>query len=748
MRERRTDLAIAAALFASNLLILGPWAFSEYSDQPWNNGYIYIAIARLFHDHKWSWNPQHYGGAPFHYLYPPLFHVIVGAVPFVSIARAFHLVTAIGYALTPVCLYVLARVLFGSRLLAAFAGLAYGAFPSPIYAFLPAWRDIARPYAHAPWSFVDLIAYEEAGHAFALPIMFLAVAAAWRGRWRLAVLLAAAVFLTNWPGLIGFSFALAGILVSRRLTIAKTIGLVGGAYGLSAFWMTPGYFVSSSLLNRIVLRHTLTATAWNATTGMILASAAILVGLSLWPRSRPEHALIWTWLALSGAVVVSYTAVGNYLLPSPHRYMLEFNAACILAVVSLISLAPKKSHGRIVALATVAGLAASFGFLDHPWSFERPSQNPRTSVAWQIADWLNRNAGSARVLASGELDSTLALWSDVPEAGGSGQDVSNFLIWAAERQVAYGCAPDSERAPESEIAELWLRALNVGWLVVHGASSREYFHWYAQPEKFAALPVAWDNGADDKIYTIPIQPEAVVVDVEAIKTLPELRSTADGNFLNAYVKWAAGKRPASIRWNGVDHATIDAALAPGEAVLVRVNNDPGWRAAGASTAADPIGFLLLRGSGSHFELRFGPSGDTWLGRAITALTIILLLAGVSGFRVAAVAILPAFAAYLVLLHSVPATANLAEEAFVRLQPPIINPGGIVGNGTDVVSVYGLNFGAAKDSVHLLLNDREAEILYRSPNLINFRMPKETPAYPALSIEVNGCRGNEFTVPAR
>ena len=355
-----------------------------------------------------------------------------------------------------------------------------------------------------------------------------------------------------------------------------------------------------------------------------------------------------------------------------------------------------------------------------------PGRSPTGSIS---------NAGSSRVLASGELDSTLALWSGVPQAGGSGQDVSNFLIWAAERQVAFGCGDDSAR-----IAELWLRALNVRYLVVHHAASREYFHWYAQPEKFAALPVAWDNGAGDTIYRTVTQPEAVVVDLDAMGRLPPLQSTADPRFLEAYDNWAEGKRPASIRWNGADSAAIDAVLGPREAVLVRVNNDPGWRASGASTESDPIGFLLVRGGAQHVDLRFGVSWDTWLGRAITALTIILLLAGVSGFRIAAAAILPALGAYFVLLAGVPPTAAVAEDAFVRLQPPMINPGGIVD-----ASVYGLNFGAKTDSVRVWLGDREAEVVYHSPNLINFRRPPDAVPNQALSVEVNGCRGNEFTV---
>ena len=89
-----------------------------------------------------------------------------------------------------------------------------------------------------------------------------------------------------------------------------------------------------------------------------------------------------------------------------------------------------------------------------------------------------RSRGRARVLASGELDSTLSLWTDVAQVGGPGQDPSNFLIFAAERQIAFGCDADSGR-----VAELWLRALNAPLLVVHGAASREYFHWYAQAQQ-------------------------------------------------------------------------------------------------------------------------------------------------------------------------------------------------------------------------------------------------------------------------
>ena len=716
----KRDWWIGATLFAANLLILGPWLLTDFSDQPWNNGYIYMAIAKMFRELKWTWNPLQYAGAPFHYLYPPIFQVLVAAMPTRSIGLAFHLVTGVGYAVAPVAVYILARQLFERRLPAVFAAIAYSLYPSAAY-LLPSWRALAAPYFHAPWSFVALVAYDEAGHAFALPFALLAIAAAWRDRWVIATLLAAAVLLVNWPALIGLGLILLALAVAK--SPSQVIALTGAAYGLSAFWMTPGYFVSSSLLNRVVLRHTLTAAPFNRTTGLVLLGAAALIGLSFLHGVPARIKLLLTWVALTGAVIVSFTLAGYYLLPSPHRYMLEFNAGLILAIAGLISLAPSKWQPWFVAALMAAGAAPVFAFVTHAWKVEPKSADPRTGVAYQVADWLNRNAGGSRVYVSGELDSTLPLWSDVPQVGGSGQDISNFLIFAAERQVAYGCSADAER-----IAELWLRALHVRYLVVHGAASREYFHWFADPEKFAGLPVAWDNGAGDRAYAVPgFDPhDAVVVDLGEMERLPPMRSTHDAQFLEAYVRWAAGKRPASSGDK----------LGPGEAVLVKINNDPGWK---GKTRSDPIGFLVVEGPAA--QPKFGASWDTWLGRGITCFTILaLVFVRRPRIWIAAAAVLPALAAYAVLMARAPSTVAVAEDAFVRLQPPIINPGGIVKND-GVVAVYGLNFGAPGDSVRALVSDRPAEVTYHGPNMVAFKMPVVEKA--TVSIEVNGCRGNEF-----
>ncbi|MEI9972988.1 MAG: hypothetical protein WDO73_13555 [Ignavibacteriota bacterium] len=112
---RYANLFIVVAILSGNLLILGPYLGAIFTDQPWNNGYGYIAMTRVFRDFKWSWNPLIYGGAPLSYLYPPLFHALLAVLPFSSLGRAYHVLTAAIYAAIPACLYLLALILFRSK---------------------------------------------------------------------------------------------------------------------------------------------------------------------------------------------------------------------------------------------------------------------------------------------------------------------------------------------------------------------------------------------------------------------------------------------------------------------------------------------------------------------------------------------------------------------------------------------------------------------------------------------------------
>ena len=756
------DCGIIAALVFLNLLVIAPFLTMDFSSQPWNNDYTYIGMTRMFRNRPWTWNSLQYGGAPFRYLYPPLFHLLVMALPVRSLGRAYHLVSGAGYALVPAAFYIAALQLFRSRRLAAALALVQSFSPTVLYYLLPPFRAFAGNYRSGPTNFVALIASNESAHTLSLALVLLVLAAAWRDRWMAASLCAAAVFLMNWAGIVGLLIMLAAVAAARSRELGhlqaalRVVSVAGIGYGLAALWITPDCIYTTKLLDFVVLRHIQPSTPWNAVTWIILAGAAVVLAISLWPRTNAVGAFVLALLAISGAVVVSYSAAGNYLLPLPHRYVQEFNVGLVLSIGCVVA-AAWRWWRPLGALVLLGSAIPAVPFLAGAWTVQQRGADPRTTTAFQISDWLARHAGPARVLVAGELEGSLNIWADIPQAGGSAQGVSNYLVAAAHRQITLGCG---EPQATARLAELWLRALGVGYLVVHGPTSAEHFHWFVQPERFAAWPSVWTNGAGDTIYRLPppAERDAVVVDLARMRQLGQLRATDDAQFLEAYVAWARGIREAHIRWLSPDRAELQADASLNEAVLIKVNYDAGWRPSEGVAGGDPIGFFLVQGPfKGPVSLRFGASWSVWLGRAITLATILMLLCRVPVWATAAVALVPAIFAYVILQLHTPATVGVAEQAYRRLQPPLISTRGIMDGVTwtqpplargSVISIFGTGFGSASDAVRVWVGRQQGEILYRDPNQVNLRLPLDVPQVADVSVEVNGCRGNSFAVATR
>src|SRR5580700_8525124 len=262
------DAAVIASLIILNLLVIAPFLTTDFSSQPWNNDYTYIGMSRMFRDRAWSWNSLQYGGAPFHYLYPPLFHLLVMAVPVHSLGRAYHFVSGASYAVVPAAFYIAAFQLFRSRRLAAALAWLQSFSPTVLYYLLPGFKAFAGNYRHGPWNFVAMIASNESAHTLSLALILLVLAAAWRDRWMTATLLAAAIFLLNWAGIIGLLMVLTAIAVARSRDLGygraalRVAGVAGIGYGLAAFWVTPDCIYTTKLLDRVVLRHIQPSTPW------------------------------------------------------------------------------------------------------------------------------------------------------------------------------------------------------------------------------------------------------------------------------------------------------------------------------------------------------------------------------------------------------------------------------------------------------------------------------------------------------
>ena len=299
------DCGIIASLIILNLLVIAPFFTMDFSDQAWNNDYTYIGMSRMFRDRPWSWNSLQYGGAPFHYLYPPLFHLLVLLVPVRSLGRAYHLDSGASYALVAAAFYIAALQLFRSRRLAAALACLQSFSPTVLYYLLPGVSGFAGMYRHGPWNFVALIASNESAHTLSLALVLLVLAAAWRDRWLIASLLAAAIFLMNWAGIIGLLMVLAAVAVARTRDLGfgraalRVASIAGIGYGLAAFWISPDCIFTTKLLDRVVLRHIQPSTPWSGITTVVLAAAAVLVGVSLWPRIKASAAFALALFAIT-----------------------------------------------------------------------------------------------------------------------------------------------------------------------------------------------------------------------------------------------------------------------------------------------------------------------------------------------------------------------------------------------------------------------------------------------------------------
>jgi hypothetical protein len=744
------DVLAAGALLAGNLVLIAPYLLAGFTAQVWNNEYNYISLARLFR-RAWSWNPLWYGGLPFHYAYPPLLPALVAAVPAASPARAYHLIVGLAYASTPLAIYWLARKLFQARWPALLAAVAYSICPAPLY-LVPGWGATGSGFAYAPYSFVAAIAYTAGPNILALLLALLAVGFAWSGRPVAASLSVAGVLLSNWSSAAGVLIMLLAVAVAKWRergcwdALRKCFAAAAAGYGLSAFWLTYGALRAGAVDGWILRYGERPPAPWGFRTWLVVLGGVLLLALALWRRIPPLAALLISWIALTGVPVLAYMLEGSHVLPYPWRFGLELNVALLLAAAGLLWLAVRR-RAVIFLLVLIVAAGCSYPFLRHAWQMQPRSADLGTLLPFQITRWLQQHAEGARVFVDGELKQTLNAWSDVPQvAGVADQSAANPLLLAAHREVSLGC----QGARSGAIAALWLAALNCRYVVVHGAASRETYHWFVSPESFSALPVEWSNGAGDSIHRAPgwQAGDAVVVDLRLLDKLPALRSTDDLAFLEAYVAWAKGLRPAALRWNGSNAAEIRAATREGEALLVKLNYDPGWVASGARTEADPIGFLLLRLPPGDQQIKLGRRlpADVWLGCAVTVLAIVLLLLRWP-MLAALVSLVPLVAAFA---HPGPSRrAAIAESAFQRLQPALIAPGGIAlrpdTGQAQLVSIVGHNFGAPADRLRVWMGGREAQVVSRSRERVEARVPDGARGLADVSVEVNGCRGNAFQV---
>jgi hypothetical protein len=595
------------------------------------------------------WQPLWYGGTRFDYVYlPVLRYGTASLIRYFSMlpAHAYHVWTAIFYALGIAGVYLLVRAGSGSR---GGAWLAAGAAAliSPSFWLMEVYL---RDSEHlVPQRLHVLMKYGEGPHISALGILGFALAAALvalRGSrpvmLALAALLSAATVLTNFYGAVALAILFPVLVWSVWVTHldvrvwARAVAIAVLAYGLAAFWLVPSYLrVTVANLELVGAKGNL----WSVWVALGVVAAYVFV---TWRFARGRKERTWGVFICGAAVFFALNVLGGHyfgfsVVGNTARWVPELDLALILLVVEGLRRL-WVSRRRAVAVAIVVLLAVhARHYVRHAWEIFPADPEYTSRVECRMTDWVARELPGSRVFATGSIRFWYDVWHDLTQSnGGSDPGLSNPDLMPSVWEIRLGSDPKP--------SVLWLQAFGADAIIVPQKNSQEVYHDFLYPQKFAGvLPMLYDDGAGNIVYRVPRRYPALarVVDRAQVESLGPVRGNGDVARLEPYVD-AVENGPATrvaMDWEGTDAIRLHATVAPGQCLLVQATYDPAWRAyaggRGVLIRRDVLGQMLVcpPPGVEDVQLRFELPFENALGRVMSAAAALILLAYAARFTV-------------------------------------------------------------------------------------------------------------------
>ncbi len=663
LRSYRTiqGYMVPVSVFLLNVLLAYPLFTGEYTQHLGSIEASFIADSRFITENLGSnWNPLWYCGFPFHLAYTPLIPYFVALIhmvtPIVSFARAYRLVTAVAYALGPVSFYLFVKYLTRREFTAILASIIYTiGLPYP-YETMFLGSNATSGVSLAPSRLVALTAYGEGPHIVGLTIIPLSaqafIIALRRPSFKtsaLAALTASAVALINLIALYALAQILVVILLSegvlgdgvRKLKVASFFGMM--TYGLVAFMYDWSFVQASQAFGERGL--TLPWYAWWLAFAFLLATAAALY------NSLKDKDGLQPWFVCSLWAATFLTMVGlRYLfeitlVPQPYRYVPELE----MGVSMLSSVAITRLHdglrgrrsriGRraisspsVLFIGTMLILLAlpMILFFQSVQVITQPNTDIRETAEYTLAHWLAARVGYERVYATGTTAFWLNVFSDVSQVrGGTDQGATN-PFWAP-------VATEINVGSNGTLGMLWLRALNVRYVVVNYPNADTPYVDYVYPHKFEGmLPLRYFYKGFG-VFEVPLRRGELVqtVDVQAARLLGRIDGIADIKNLFVYVEFVERSTVVArydYTMQNVDNIIIRVYnFTATTGVLVKMTYDDRWRAYvdGVPVKIEPVGphFMLVEPEkAGSYELRLICSRTTSeaIGLGLTAATVIFL----------------------------------------------------------------------------------------------------------------------------
>lgn len=581
---------------------------------------------------------------PFNTVYQPGFHLTVALLATVAhwqIPVAYHMLTALAYALGPVALFVLCAEAGDSRAFALVAAFIYSLY-SPLALLAPAIRTDAGGYFN-PRRLQVLIKYGEGPHITSLALLpiaiFLIHRAVTDGRRYAAViapLIIAAIALTNWPGSVGLSFAIVSYIVSRigsqpPLHWSRLVAICTCAYAIVSPWIPPSTILS-------VVRNAQESDYMTFGYAQVFGWLAVLL-LVMIGHFRTRSVRPWTRFFIYFFIISGSVAFGNLwfhlqLLPQAHRFQLEVEMALAGVVSRALCTGFNRLTVRSMRWLLLTGFSALCLFqLRNDIQYARTqisSLSIEKRVEYRMANAFKQLEGHKRVFAPGNVSLWMNLFTNVPQVAGCCDQgiptmehrIAPFVIYSG-----LNAGPN-----DTAVSILWLQAYGANAVGVTGRRSTEPIKPFANPEKFdGVLPELWRDADGDVIYEVP-QFSASLAHVinrsDIIYRAPI--NGLDTNPLKPYVKAIESRNyPRSpFTWINAHEARVEATFNAGQVLSVQITYDPRWRARinglVRAVRADPLGMIVIEPECTGkcvIDLSFEPKRD-WL--RITQISAILV----------------------------------------------------------------------------------------------------------------------------
>ena len=646
LSPRKEILLDFLLVFIYTAMLIRPYFKARYTDKWASIESTFISDARFLAEH-WphpQWQPLWYAGTRFDYIYPPALRYGTAAISKLTgfwPVKAYHFYVALFYALGIAGVYLLMRVGSKSRPFAWLGALATSLM-SPIFLFMPRFREDA--WMFEPQRLGVLVKYGEGPHMSALALIPIALAFAWlalekRRPWALALaaVFSAGVAANNFYGAAALAVFYPILVWSLWITrqekriVVPAIAIPTLAYGLTAFWLVPSYFLLTVENLKYVSEHGTTWSIWVA----VVVAVAFAVTSDKFARARPERA--WAVFVAGCVVFFSLNVLGGIyfhfrIAGEPVRLLPELDMIYIMAAVLILQWLwdrPGIALRAVVLVVIGAAFWTSTGYIRHAWHMFPLWPDYQNRVEYRVTDWLWKNMPDARAYPSGSVRFWYDAWHDLAQlGGGSDQGLLNGELAPAQWEAALGAKP--------EPSILWMQCMGVDAIYVSDQRSQEVYKDFEHPRKFAGvLPVLYDDGQGNTLYRVTRRypARARVVETARLNALKPPRANDDVEHLGAYAD-AVEKgpdAPPTLTRDGTDAMRLRAMVAPGQSIVVQESWDPAWQAwAGGKQLPlrkDVMGFMVVDAPPGDREIRlaFVTPLENRVGRILTLATFALLL---------------------------------------------------------------------------------------------------------------------------